>query len=176
MEKNTWKVDPAHSRVGFKIKHLGIADVSGYFSDFTVEVSHSEPDYSDIAIEVKINAASINTGIEMRDNHLRSADFFDVEKHPQITFSKTKIEKLDENKGRLSGELTLLGITKPIELDTTYYGTVTNPMTQEDTVGFKITGNINRKDFALGTGFESNFIADKVNIVVDAEFSPGKQE
>lgn len=177
MEKNlitTWNIDPAHSRIGFVIKHMGIADVSGYFSNFEVKTEHIESDYSDINVQIAIEANSINTGIDMRDNHLRSADFFDVAKYPEIFFTSTKVEKTDNTHGKLYGDLTIRGITKNIGLDIVHFGTVINPMTEQETAGFKITGVISREDFTLGTSFGANFISDKVKIVVDAEFSPEK--
>lgn len=177
MEKNnqtTWKIDPAHSRVGFTTKHLGIADVSGYFSDYTVNVAYSQPDFSDLSVEVKVEVASINTGIEMRDDHLKSADFFDIENFPQMHFVNNKVEKIDDTHAKLHGELTLRGVTKPIVLDVEHFGTVANPMTEQDTAGFKISGIVNRKDFGVGAGFASNFISDTIKIEVDSEFSPGE--
>lgn len=177
MEKNgkkTWKIDPAHTRIGFNTKHLGIADVSGYFSDFTVEIAFTEPDFSDIQVNVAIEVASIHTGITMRDDHLKSADFFDMEKFPQITFTTTKVEKTGDKNAKLYGDLTLHGLTHETVLDVEYYGTVTNPMTENDTAGFKITGVVKRDDFDLGPGFASNFISNKVQLIVDAEFSLGE--
>lgn len=177
MEKNnktTWKIDPAHSRVGFTTKHLGIADVSGYFSDFTVDVAYSQPDFSDLSVNVKVEVASIHTGIEMRDDHLKSTDFFDVEKYPQMHFVNNKVEKINDTHAKLYGDLTLRGETKPIVLDVEHFGTVKNPMTEQDTAGFKISGMVNRKDFGVGTGFASSFISDNIKIEVDTEFTPGE--
>lgn len=172
----TWKSDPAHSRLGFTVKHLTISEISGYFSDFETVVTYFQDDFSDIKIKLTAKIASINTGIEMRDNHLKNADFFDAEKYPEMLFVSTKTEIGDANKGKLYGDLTFHGVTKPVVLDVEYFGTVTNPMSQAETAGFKITGTIDRKDFNLGMGFADNFISDKVNIVADAEFSPVKAD
>lgn len=170
----TWKSDPAHSRLGFTVKHLTISEISGYFSEFESVVNFTQEDYSDIKVKVTAKVSSISTGIEMRDNHLKSADFFDVETYPEMTFVSTKAEKVDEKNGKLYGELTFHGVTKPIVLDIVYYGSVVNPMNQAETAGFKITGTISRKDYNLGMSFADNFISDDVNIVADAEFSPVK--
>lgn len=170
----TWKNDPAHSRMGFSIKHLAVSEVSGFFADFATIVTYSKADYSDMNIQVTAKVASINTGIEMRDNHLKTTDFFDAEKYPEMTFVSTKVEKVDDNNAKLYGNLTLHGVTKAVELKIAYNGTVTNPMNEQQVAGFKVTGVINRKDFGIGMGFADNFVGDNVNIVVDAEFNPAQ--
>lgn len=170
----TWKNDPAHSRMGFTIKHLAVSEVAGFFSDFETTVTYSKADYSDMNVQVTAKIASINTGIEMRDNHLKTADFFDAEKFPEMTFTSTKVEKIDDNNAKLFGNLTLHGVTKAVELHITYNGTVTNPMNNQEVAGFKVTGVINRKDFGMGMGFADNFVGDNVNIIVDAEFNPAQ--
>lgn len=172
--KQTWKNDPAHSRLGFSVRHMTISDIKGYFSDFETTVTYTEPDYSDINIRVVAKVASINTGIEMRDNHLKAVDFFDVENYPEMIFVSTSFDKTGNETGKLYGELTFHGETKPVVLDVTYFGTVTNPMSNEETAGFKITGTINRKDYNLGMSFADNFISDKVDIVADVEFTMAK--
>lgn len=169
-----WKSDPPHSRLGFSVKHLAVSEIQGYFSDFETSVTYAKADYSDMQVQVKAKVASINTGIEMRDNHLRAADFFDAEKYPEMTFVSTKVEKVSDESGKLYGNLTFHGVTKAVVLDVTHFGTVKNPMNGNDTAGFKITGSISRKDFDLGMNFADNFISDTVNIIVDAEFSPVK--
>lgn len=169
---NTWKNDPAHSRMGFSVKHLGISEVSGYFADFETIVTHTKADYSDMNVKVVAKVASINTGIGMRDNHLKNADFFDAGKYPEILFVSTRVDKIDENNGKLYGNLTMHGVTKAVVLDIAYYGTVTNPMSNQQTAGFKVTGTVDRKEFGIGESFVDSFISDKVSIVVDAEFVP----
>lgn len=167
-----WKSDPAHSRLGFSVKHLAISEIQGYFSDFTTVVTYTKADYSDMNVKVTAKVASVNTGIEMRDNHLKAADFFDAENYPEMTFVSTKVEKVSDDRGKLYGDLTFHGVTKSVVLDIIYFGTVKNPMNNNDTAGFKITGTISRKDFNLGMNFADNFISDAVNIIADAEFSP----
>ena len=173
-QSKTWVNDPAHSRLGFVVKHLTISEIDGRFKDFSVKVTTSKPDYSDAQIEVAAKIASIDTDIEARDNHLRSADFFDAEKYPVMTFKSTSFEKVGENKAKLSGNLTFHGITKPVTLDVVYYGTVTNPMSNAETAGFQITGVVKRSDFNLGTGFPEAVISNDIKIIVNAEFSPNK--
>ncbi|HBK32525.1 MAG TPA: polyisoprenoid-binding protein [Porphyromonadaceae bacterium] len=173
-QTTTWTSDPAHSRLGFKVKHLTISEIDGRFADFSVTVTTAKADYSDAQIEVTAKVASINTGVEARDNHLRSADFFDAEKYPVLTFKSSKMKKTDEKRGKLYGDLTFHGVTKPVVLDVTYFGTVVNPMNKAETAGFQILGSIKRSDFGLGADFPEFVISDEIKIVANAEFSPKK--
>lgn len=172
--QTTWNSDPAHSNLGFTVKHLTISEISGRFTDFSVKVTTSAPDRLDARIEVTVKIASINTDVEARDNHLRSADFFDAEKYPTMTFTSTSVKKTGENKGQMFGNLTFHGITRPVVLDVQYFGSVTNPMNNIETAGFQITGEIKRSDFDLGSKFPEAVIGDKIKIIANAEFSPSK--
>lgn len=165
-----WKNDPPHSQLGFTVTHLGINDVSGTFNDVVVTVDASKPDFSDGKFVLTAKTASIDTRVEARDNHLKSADFFDVEQYPEITFKSKAIEKAGTNKYKLSGDLTLHGVTKPVTLDMVYRGTVENPMSKQQTAGFQFTGAIKRSDFQVGGGFPEAVISDEVRIVADGEF------
>jgi len=167
---NVWKNDQPHSQLGFTVKHLGIADVSGVFKDFDVTVTSSKPDFSDAVFELNAKVASIDTRVEMRNNHLKSADFFDAEKYPTMHFKSTSLESAGENKYKLTGDLTLHGITKPVTMDLEYRGTVENPMSKKQTAGFQLTGIIKRSDFNLGNGFPPPMISDEVHIKADGEF------
>ncbi len=173
-QTKTWTNDPAHSRLGFVVKHLAISEIDGRFADFTVNVTTSKADYSDAKIELTAKTASIDTDVEARDNHLRTADFFDVEKFPTLTFKSTSFEKVGENKAKLVGNLTLHGVTKVVTLDVVYNGSVVNPMNSQQTVGFKITGVLKRSDFGIGASFPEVVISDDIQIVANAEFSPNK--
>lgn len=172
--QTTWTNDPAHSRLGFVVKHLTISEIDGRFADFSVKVTTSKEDYSDAKIDLTAKVASIDTDIEARDNHLRSADFFDVEKYPTLTFESTVLKKTGKNKGKLYGNLTFHGITKAVVLDVIYFGSVLNSMNNADTAGFQIKGEIKRSDFNLGTNFPEAMISDKIKIIANAEFSPSK--
>lgn len=173
-QTNTWVNDPAHSRLGFVVKHLTISEISGRFADFSVKVTTSKPDYMDAQIEVTAKIASMDTGVEMRDNHLRSADFFDAEKYPTLTFKSTSVEKTGKDKGKLHGNLTFHGITKPVVVDVVYFGTVNNPMNNATTAGFQIKGIVKRSDFDLGPKFPEAMVSNDVHIIADVEFSPSK--
>ena len=165
----TWEVDPAHSSVEFSVKHMGIANVRGRFSDFqgTVEVGQ---DAWSAKARGSIKVASIDTGEQQRDTHLRSADFLDADAFPEITYESTKVEPLDENSSRVWGNLTMHGVTREVKLDVVLQGTDTDPW-GNDRAGAEVQGCLSRKDFdmkfnqALGSGNE--LVGDKVRISLD---------
>jgi polyisoprenoid-binding protein YceI len=167
---NKWTNDDPHSQLGFTVTHLGISEISGTFNDFDVDVSSSKPDFSDARFELTAKTASIDTRVEARNNHLKSADFFDVEKYSTLTFTSNSIKKTGTNKYKLTGDLTMHGITKSVTMDLVYNGTVENPMSKKQTAGFQITGKIKRSDFGIGEKFPSAVISDEVRIKADGEF------
>ena len=166
----TWQNDDPHSQLGFTVTHLGIADVSGTINDIDVNVISSKSDFSDAQFELTAKTASIDTRVEARNNHLKSADFFDAEKYPTMTFKSSTIKNVGKNQYELSGNLTLHGITKPVTMDVVYKGTIENPMSKKQTAGFQITGVIKRSDFAIGEKFPAPMISDEVRIKADGEF------
>jgi len=148
MATTRWKVDPAHSEVQFKVKHLVISTVTGAFRTFDVEVETEDDDFtkaSNITFTADIN--SIDTNNAQRDTHLKSADFFNSEQSAQVVFKGNKYEEVNADY-RLSGDLTIRGTTKPIVLNVEYGGKVVDPYGQTK-AGFTVTGKINRKDFGL---------------------------
>jgi polyisoprenoid-binding protein YceI len=165
----TWRVDPAHSSVQFAVKHMGIATVRGKFTRFegTLEVGE---DLASSKAYGKVDVASIDTGEPDRDAHLRSADFFDAEHYPEITFESTRVEPLDSESSAVYGNLTMHGVTKEIRLDVNVEGVDTDPWGNER-VGLEASGTLNRSDFdmkfnqALGSG--NLLVGDKVNISLD---------
>jgi polyisoprenoid-binding protein YceI len=171
--QTSWKVDPNHSKITFSVTHLGIADVLGLFKQFDVTVSSSKDDFSDAVFDMTIQTASLNTEVERRDGHLKSADFFDVEKNPTMTFKSSSIKKAGNNKYKLTGNLTLNGVTKPVTMDLWYRGTIENPMSKAPTAGFQLTGTIKRSDFNFGTKFQPPMLSDEVKIKADGEFIKG---
>jgi len=170
----TWVTDPAHSRLGFSISHLMISHVTGNFKQFEVKAVTTKPDYSDAKIDVVAQIASINTDVEQRDTHLKSADFFDAQKFPTINFKSTSMKNVKGNEYKLSGNLTMHGITKPIVLDVTFEGKVTDPMSKKDIAVFTIKGVLNRSDFGVGSKFPGAMVGDEVTINASAELSPMK--
>lgn len=142
-----WNIDNAHSQVMFTVSHLVIAEVTGQFKEFDGTITASKDDFSDASINFNIKVASINTDNEMRDTHLKSDDFFNAEKFPEIKF-KGKEMKRNGNKYKLTGDLTIRNVTKTITVDVTYAGTVTDPWGNIK-AGFKIKGMVNRFDYNL---------------------------
>ncbi|HRO43773.1 MAG TPA: YceI family protein [Flavipsychrobacter sp.] len=166
----TWTNDDPHTQLGFTVTHLGIVDVSGTFNDVDVLVRASKPDFSDAIFELTAKTGSIDTRVEARDNHLKSADFFDAAKYPTLDFKSTSIRSAGKNQFKLSGNLTMHGVTKPVNMDLRYNGTVENPMSKKQTAGFQLTGTLKRSDFNIGSGFPEAVISDVVRIKADGEF------
>ena len=171
LNNNTWLNDDFHSQVGFTVTHLGIADVSGTFNDFDVVINSEKPDFRDAQVSFVARVASIDTRVEPRDNHLKSADFFDAEKYPTIDFKSTGIKKAGKNKYKLTGDLTMHGITRQVTMKLEFRGTTVNAMNQKKTAGFRVTGEIDRSDFNIGNGFPPPMISNKVTIKADGEFT-----
>ena len=168
--QQSWSNDPMHSRLGFVVKHLTISEINGQFSDFSVKVKTTKSDYTDMKVSLTAKTGSISTGVEMRDNHLKTADFFDALTYPELKFESTGVTKLSEKKFTLSGNLTIHGVTKPVTLTVLYFGTVVNPMNKKNTFGFHIQGSIKRSDFGIGPKFPEGMVSDVIRIVADTEF------
>ncbi|MGO8904096.1 MAG: YceI family protein [Solirubrobacteraceae bacterium] len=167
LPEGTWKVDPVHSSVEFQVKHLGIANVKGQFTEFegTLEVGHGE-----VNAYGTVNVASVDTRQSQRDDHLRSPDFFDAENFPQITFRSVNVRALDEDSFEIEGDLTIHGVTKRVSLNAALEGRETDPQGNER-VGLSASGQINRSEYdmkfnaALGSG--NMVVSDKVKIQLD---------
>lgn len=170
LAQTTWKADPAHTQVSFGIIHMGISEVEGKFDKFNGTIRAREDDFSDAQYEMAIEVPSINTGVEMRDNHLRSPDFFDAEKYPEMTFKSTSSKKVGKDKYKVTGNLTFHGITKPVILDVWYRAQVKNPQNGQVSAGFAISGNIKRSDYNLGSNFPEAVLSDNVLLDIDTEF------
>ena len=144
----TWKIDPAHSEIHFKIRHLVISTITGSFKEFEGLVESEKDDFSDAKIQFSAEAASVETNNEQRDGHLRSDDFFNAEKYPKISFVSTGVEIKSGEEYILKGNLTLRDVTKPIELKVEYGGTTQDPYGQTK-AGFEISGKVNRQEYGL---------------------------
>jgi polyisoprenoid-binding protein YceI len=166
----TWTVDKAHSRLGFNVTHLSVAELGGTFNSIDAKITSSKPDFTDAVVELTADISSINTDNEQRDTHLKSADFFDAEKFPTLTFKSTSFKKVSDKKYKVSGNLTLKGVTKPVVLDVVLGGTTTNPMSKKPVVGFKITGSIKRSDFGVAAGMPTAMLSDVVTLTAGTEF------
>lgn len=169
--QSTWKSDLMHSKLNFTVTHLGISDVAGLFKTFEVTAVASRPDFSDAVFELSADVASVNTEVQMRDDHLKSADFFAVEQYPRMTFKSTAIKKVKDNHYTLTGNLNLHGVTKPVTMNLWYRGTIENPQTKALTAGFQLTGVLKRSDFNIGSKFPAAMISDEVQIKADGEFN-----
>ena len=169
----TWEIDASHSNVGFSVRHMMVSNVRGSFGTFTARVDGSPADPSTAKISATIEVASVDTREPKRDEHLRAADFFDAAKFPRMTFTSTKVEKVSATKAKVTGDLTLRGVTKPVTLDVEYTQPVKNPW-GKTIVGASATGKINRQDFgvsfskALETG--GLLVGDEVTLQLDLEF------
>lgn len=145
---NNWNIDSTHSSIGFTVRHMVFSKVRGRFGAYTATLALDEADLTRSKIEVQIEAASIDTGTEQRDGHLRSADFFDVEKYPQLRFRSTRIEKVDDASYRMIGELTIRDVTREVALDVEATGKGKDPWGNER-LGFVAKTSFNRKDYGL---------------------------
>ena len=172
MTTERWEIDSSHSSIHFSVRHLMIAKVRGQFSKWTGTLQVPEGDFRKAGLDVTIDAASIDTGVADRDAHLRSADFFDVEKFPEITFKAGEIKSHGSSRFELGGLLTIKGITRPVTLTVEEAGRATDPWGNTRAV-FSAKGSVSRKDFgltwnqALETG--GVMVGDHIEIEIDIE-------
>jgi len=167
----TWSVDKAHARLGYSVTHMTLSENEGSFKSYEVKINAAKADFSDATFDVSIDVNSINTDNEMRDKHLKSADFFDVEKYPTITFKSTSLKKVSGNQYKLIGDLTFHGVTKPVTLTAVYNGTVENPMSKKPVAGFTITGAIKRADFGFASAMPAAMLGETINLRASGEFT-----
>jgi len=169
--QTTWTIDKAHSKIGFNVTHMAVSEVEGNFKDFDASLVSKSEDFNGAEVTFTAKTASIDTDIERRDNHLRSPDFFDAEKYPEISFKGNLNKK--GGKFVLKGDLTMHGVTKPVEFDVTYGGTIDTGKGEK--AGFKLTGKLNRHDYGLNwdnkipTG--ELVVSDHVEVVVKVELN-----
>jgi len=171
MALEKWNIDVVHSTVGFTVRHLMVSKVHGYFTKWKGTLAFDEQNPSASQAEAQIEVASVDTREPQRDGHLRTGDFFDAEKHPHMTFKSTAVERAGD-KFKVTGDLTLRGVTKPIVLDVEYGGRSKHPQMGER-VGFSASTSINRKDFGVAYNqlLEAGGVAisDKVDIQLEIE-------
>jgi len=174
MSKVKWTLDPAHSEIEFKVRHMMISNVKGSFDSFNAEIDGE--DFQSGKIHVEVDTSSINTGQEDRDKHLESKDFFDVAQYPKIIFEGEKMLKKSENSYVLEGKLTIRDITKPLSLNVEYGGMQKDPWGNEK-AGFSIDGKFNRKDWGLGwnTVLETGGLMVGEEVKINAEVQFAKQ-
>jgi polyisoprenoid-binding protein YceI len=168
----SWQIDSAHSHVQFAVRHMMISTVRGEFHDFTGTIDFDRNNPEDTTVDVKIDASSISTRQDDRDNHLRSPDFLNVEAYPFITFKSKRVEQTDQKRGRLVGDLTIRGVTREVVLDVQFQGIAKSPWGQTS-AGFTGSTSFNRKDWglnwnqALETG--GVLVGDKVSVDIELE-------
>lgn len=171
--KTLWKIDPTHSEVQFKVKHLVISTVTGSFGSFDGHIETEGDHFEDARAEFTADVNSITTNNEDRDNHLKSDDFFNAEAFPHLTFQSTKFEKNGDQTYKVTGNLTIRDVTKEVVLDVVHGGTVVDPYGNTK-AGFDITGIINRKEFGLKwsavTEAGSVVVSDNVTLHLNVQF------
>lgn len=173
---NEWKMDPAHSSINFSIKHV-FSTVSGNFSEFTGQVIFNPEQLEKSKFDFTVNVDSINTGISKRDNHLRSGDFFDAGKFPNISFQSTGITHKEGTDYLLKGKMTIRDVTKDIEVTLTYWGEKQNPFNEKEVVtGFDTRFSIARLDYGVGNGkfLKMGVVGGEVDIFTSLEMTRGK--
>lgn len=144
----TWQIDPSHTRVQFSARHMMITTVRGEFNAFEGSVEFDEANPEATTVDIEVDLASISTRDEKRDGHLKSGDFFDIENYPKMTFKSTSVEKTGDSTAKLTGDLTIKDVTKPVTLDVNYHGMAKSPWGQE-VAGFDAKGTINRTEWGL---------------------------
>jgi polyisoprenoid-binding protein YceI len=164
-----WIVNKAHAKVSFTVTHLAVSEVDGNFKKFDATLTSSKPDFSDAVFEVTVDVGSINTDNDMRDNDLKSDHYFDAAKYPNMTFVSKSIVKTGDKTYKLTGDLTMHGVTKTVSLDLVVTGTGKNMQNQKPIAGFKVTGTINRKDFGVGNA-PAAMVGNEVQIRAVGEF------
>lgn len=148
MSQKKWVVDPTHSEIQFKVKHLMITTVTGYFREFSAQAITQGNDFSNAEISFEAQTASVDTNNTQRDEHLKSGDFFESEKFPTLSFLSGSMEKTGEDTFTLKGNLTIKGVTREVKLEAEFGGIMKDPWGNEK-VGFSLSGKINRKDWGL---------------------------
>ena len=164
-----WSADKAHSKVGFTVTHLMLSEVDGNFKKFDASIMSEKEDFSDAVFEFTADVNSVETGNDMRNGHLQKEDMFNAEKFPTISFKSTSITKVDAKKFKLTGNLTMKGVTKPVVLDLALNGIGKNARTQKPIAGFKLTGTVKRTDFGVG-GMPSAVVSEEIEIRAVGEF------
>lgn len=171
--KTNWIIDPTHSEVHFKVKHLVISTVTGTFKSFAGSMESENEDFQDAAIEFTLDVDSIDTNQEQRDGHLKSADFFDAVQFPKILFKSTSFKKVGDDY-ELSGDLTVKNVSKPVKLNVEYGGRATD-FYGNDKAGFEVSGKISRKEFGLTwdgiTEAGAIVVGDEIKLQINVQFA-----
>jgi polyisoprenoid-binding protein YceI len=168
----SYELDDTHAYLSFSYSHLGLSNPQIHFADFVANLELSGNDMSQSQVSITIDAASLDSAIPELDDDLKGADFFDVANYPEITFQSTAYEETSESSGRLTGDLSVRGVTKPVTLDVTINSAAMNPLNRREMIGFSATGILNRSDFGL-TAY-APLIGDELSLLVQIEFEKTK--
>lgn len=174
-----WNIDPTHSRVEFSVKHMVVSTVRGNFDKFEAQLNFDPANPADATLEATVYADSINTGTADRDTHLRSADFFDVENFPVLTFKSTSLDLDSPTSGKVHGDLTIRDVTKPVTLDVTFLGEGVSPFGHK-IAAFEASGKINREEFGLtwNVALETGgvLVSKDIKLNFEVQFTPATAE
>jgi polyisoprenoid-binding protein YceI len=170
-QTTSWNADPMHSKLTFTVTHRGFSSVSGLFQKFDATITSSKSDFSDAVFNLTVDATSVNTEVKMRDDDLRSPNFFNSAKYPSITFKSTSIRNTTgmKDRFRITGDLSMHGVTKTVTMDLWFRGTIEDAMSKKTKAGFQLTGIIDRTDFNVGPADPFDISTD-VMIKADGEF------
>jgi polyisoprenoid-binding protein YceI len=144
-----WSIDSSHSVAGFSVRHFMIANVEGLFSNMTGVIQFDPPDLTSLSVEAEMDVKTLATGFPERDEHLLSPDYFDAEKYPKIFFKSNRVEATGGNRAKVTGDLTIRGIRRPVILDSEFFGPVKSPFSGITCIGFSATGKVNREDYGM---------------------------
>jgi polyisoprenoid-binding protein YceI len=169
--QSVWSLDKGHSKVGFTVSHHMISEVDGVFKNYTAKFTATKEDFSDAVFEFSAETASLNTENEARDKHLKSADIFDVEKFPAITFKSTSFAKIMGNKWKATGDLTMKDVTLPVSLELWVGGPEKNDRAKRFEVGIKAIGKLSRNAFGVGKNLPTLMVGDDVELRILGEFN-----
>lgn len=173
MEKSTWTIDPTHSEIGFKVKHMMFTNVSGKFNQFEATIENQDEDFETSKINFSTDVNSVDTSNTDRDNHLKNADFFDADNFPKLTFTSTEIQKVTGGEYKISGDLTIKDVTKNVTFETEYSGFMKDPWGNTK-IGLSLNGKINRKDFGLtwNAALETGgvLVGEDIKLIAEVQF------
>ena len=173
MATTKWSIDPTHSEIGFKVKHMMFTNVSGKFNSFEATIQNEDNNFETSKINFSADTTSVDTNNADRDSHLKSADFFDVDNFPKLSFVSTDVKKINEGEYKISGDLTIKDVTKSIVLDVEYSGLMTDPWGNTK-IGLSLNGKINRKEFGLtwNSTLEAGgvLVGEEIKLVSEIQF------
>ena len=167
--QSVWKLDKTHSKMTFTVVHLSMSEVDGVFKDYEATITATAEDFSDAVIEASADLKTVDTNNNGRNGHLQKEDMFDTANHPTLSFKSTSVEKVDDKNFKVTGDLTIKGVTKSVNLDLRLLGAGKHPRSQKDMAGFKLTGTINRTDFGVGN-MPSMMVSHDVELSASGEF------